>query len=140
MQIEKNDPLQWATMTSRLDRIFDWEKAAREAGYRARMLAEQAGVTDRHMRRYFRWRFGLPPQAWIDELRLRKCKPLLEQGQSVKSVALSLGFKQVSHFSSFFKDASGMTPTDWFFRNKNIARPCEITDVRVGQSLGVAPY
>ena len=48
--------------------------------------------------------------AWLNALRLARAYELIRSGESVKSVAFELGFKQLSHFSRAFKQAHGVAP------------------------------
>jgi AraC family transcriptional regulator len=96
---------------SRLDAIKDWEDRVRTAGYHAPDLARQVGISEHQLRRHFTRLFGLPSQHWIDQLRVRDACRLLMDGEPVKSVAFQLGFKQVSHFCTFFKGAMGISPS-----------------------------
>jgi AraC-like DNA-binding protein len=98
---------------SRLDAIRDWEDRARTAGYHAPELARQVGIGEHQLRRYLTGRFGLPSQHWIDHVRIREACRLLMAGEPVKSIAFGLGFKQVSHFCTFFKRACGISPSAW---------------------------
>ena len=98
-------------MSSRLDRITDWEEQARCAHYRASEMAKLIQVSDRHLRRYFLELFGLPPQGWINQLRLRKSVVLLRSNGSVKEIGFQLGYRQTSRFCEAFKRTYGVTPS-----------------------------
>lgn len=116
-------------MSSRLDRVTNWEEQARLAHYRASKMAELIQVSDRHLRRYFVAHYAVSPQDWINQLRMRESRYLLLKRETVKSVAYQLGYKQVSHFCSVFKRHFGITPSaSSVFRFPN--RPLEITNVR----------
>jgi AraC-like DNA-binding protein len=99
------------TTSSRLHRITDWEARAWKAGYKAQVMASHASVSVRHLRRYFSNFIGLSPQSFINRVRLEKAQRLLADGESVKGVAISLGYKQSSHFSAVFKRAYGTSPS-----------------------------
>ena len=94
-----------------MDRIKDWEAEAREASYHACALAVKCGVCDRQLRRYFLRRFAVPPQEWLDHLRLRRSRDLLEAGVPVKEIAYELGYKHPSRFCEAFKREFGTTAT-----------------------------
>ena len=115
---------------SRLDAITDWENRARRAGYHAHDLAVQVGVCERQLRRHLAERFKLPSQHWIDGVRLRDAWNFLLAGEPVKSVAFRLGFKQVSHFSTFFKRAHGIPPSACRRPAAGQKCPPQITNVR----------
>lgn len=79
----------------------------------ARLMAA-AGMSRSHLNRLFVRHTGLTPRGFAERrrqdyagLRLR------EPDVSAKVVALELGFRQLSHFSRWFKAASGLTPRDY---------------------------
>jgi AraC-like DNA-binding protein len=73
-------------------------------------LARIAGVTPRHMIRSFRKATGLPPHAWLRQLRIRKARHLLETGLAPAEAAFATGFADQPHFSKAFKQLTGTTP------------------------------
>ena len=95
---------------SRLDRIAEWTPLALEACYNAKRMAVLCGVSQRQLERFWKSAHGQTPQAWLDELRMRKAQELLAAGFTVKETAFSLGFKQSSHFCRKFKIQTGVTP------------------------------
>jgi AraC-like DNA-binding protein len=102
-------------MRSKLDRISDWERKARECGYSPSKMAVAAGVTLRLLELFFQERFGVGPHDWILRLRMKDAATMLGAGHSVKSVADKLGFKQVSHFCREFKRCFGSPPARYTF-------------------------
>lgn len=99
-------------MSSRLDRITNWEEQARLAHYRAAEMAKLIQVSDRHLRRYFHDAVGMAPQEWMDELRAVDAHRFLVAGDSIKEVTFKLGFRQPSHFCAVIKKRFGVTPRD----------------------------
>lgn len=56
--------------------------------------------------------FHLSPGRWIVKRRLKEAKRLMEdEGETPKEVYLSVGFKNLSHFSTAFKREYGVPPT-----------------------------
>jgi len=132
-----------------------WLAVAQQAGYRSRALAKGLKVSQRQLQRYTQAAFGRSPQRWLDEWRLRAASNMLKKSRSVKAVAFSLGFKQVSHFSREFKRHYGQPPSTFVRWNhqgvtanasqsemyfpelagnavRYIGCPPQITNVRVG--------
>ena len=97
-------------MHSRLDFITDWNVIVQEARYEPSKVAGKCKVSLRQLERFFLERFGVTPKAWMDELRINQAIELIAAGESVKSTAFKLGFKQASHFSRVFKHLAGMSP------------------------------
>jgi len=100
-----------------MERLFyaddKWEKLAQTALYNSNKLADLCGVSMRQLQRHFRCRFRCSPQSWLNERRLLAAEALLLSGDSVKKVALDLGFKQSSHFCRQFKSRNSMTPSEF---------------------------
>jgi AraC-like DNA-binding protein len=53
---------------------------------------------------------GLPPHAYLDGVRLRHARRLLDQGEPIASVAISVGYADQSHLTKRFKRLFGITP------------------------------
>jgi len=94
---------------------WNWEDLAPAAHFNAHELATLCGISTRQLQRRFRFRFRCSPQSWLNHRRLLVAEELLLSGDSVKKVALDLGFKQASHFCRQFKKCKKMTPTQFAF-------------------------
>lgn len=92
---------------------WNWEELARVAHYDANELAKLCEISARQLQRYFRRHFHRAPQHWLNERRLLAARSLLLSGDSVKKVALDLGFKQTSHFCRQFKFYNDLTPSEY---------------------------
>lgn len=73
-------------------------------------LAHAVGVDRFHLTRAFKAAFGLPPHAYLVQLRLARARRLLARGMSPARVAASLGFADQSHLGRWFRRAYGLTP------------------------------
>jgi AraC-like DNA-binding protein len=73
-------------------------------------LAGIAGVSRFHLLRVFHNELGLPPHAWLMQLRLRHAKRLLRLGDAPAGVAAALGFVDQSHLTRRFVGVYGVTP------------------------------
>ncbi len=87
-----------------------WERLAAEAQYRPVPLAALCNVSLRTLQRHFQKKYGTTLSAWLNALRLTKAYKRIRSGETVKAVAIELGFKQLSHFSRAFKQAHGVAP------------------------------
>ncbi|HXT10525.1 MAG TPA: helix-turn-helix transcriptional regulator [Candidatus Angelobacter sp.] len=90
-----------------------WEALAKASHYDANELARLCGISTRQLQRRFHRSFHCSPQHWLNERRLFAAQRLLLSGDSVKKVALDLGFKQPSHFCRQFKCRTKMTPSQF---------------------------
>ncbi len=98
---------------SRLDCVTDWDARAERAGYRTSALARDCGVSERHLRRYFRLRFGKPPRAWLAARRLARAAASLQRARLVKEAAGDAGFNDPAHFTRLFTQQYGVPPSDF---------------------------
>ncbi|MGP4099003.1 AraC family ligand binding domain-containing protein [Nonomuraea sp. KM90] len=73
-------------------------------------LAAAVGAEPFALLRAFRRAYGLPPHAYVVQLRVRRAKTLLARGIAPAEVAVSVGFCDQSHLSRHFRRAVGVTP------------------------------
>lgn len=73
-------------------------------------LALACGVDRFRLTRAFKAAFGLPPHAYLVQLRLSMARRLLARGAQPVEVASDLGFADQSHLGRWFLRAYGLTP------------------------------
>ena len=73
-------------------------------------LAAWAGVSPRTLARRFTSETGFTPSAWRQRARILRALELLATGQPVTTIALDLGYDNVSAFIAMFKRVMGVTP------------------------------
>jgi transcriptional regulator GlxA family with amidase domain len=73
-------------------------------------LAACAGLSPFYFVRCFRKETGLPPHAYLTQLRLDHARCLLGHGKSPVEAALAAGFYDQSHLNKHFKRTYGLTP------------------------------
>lgn len=76
--------------------------------------APQVGASPRTLARLFQQELGMTFGQWRQRLRLAHAAALVSVGQSLSSVAASLGYESASAFSAMFKRALGRSPSDFF--------------------------
>lgn len=73
-------------------------------------LARIAGLSMFHLTRLFRQAVGLPPHAYLNQIRVFQAKKRLALGQPIAQVAFETGFADQSHLTRHFKRIVGVTP------------------------------
>lgn len=63
-----------------------------------------------YMLRVFREAVGLPPHAYLENVRIREAQNLLKSSLSLAEIAYQTGFSSQSHFTTTFKRLIGVTP------------------------------
>lgn len=76
-----------------------------------RELAREAGMSRSSFAMHFRNAFGCAPMEYLFRLRMSlACEALSNPGTSLESVALSIGYRSASAFSTAFKNRFGAAP------------------------------
>jgi AraC-like DNA-binding protein len=76
-------------------------------------LAELAATTELSqfaLLRAFRAEMGLPPHAYLNQLRIRRARLLLDDGVPAANVAAEVGFADQAHLTRHFKRVVGVPP------------------------------
>ena len=75
-------------------------------------LADLCDMTVRHLSRAFRTETGRTIGTYIDSVMVERTKALLTAGASVRDVAASIGYATSSSFTSAFRRATGLLPSE----------------------------
>lgn len=76
-------------------------------------LAQYVALSPYHLLRVFHAEVGIPPHAYLQDVRIRKAQSLLEDGVPPAEVALAVGFYSQSHLNRHFKRVVGVTPKQY---------------------------
>ena len=76
-------------------------------------LARLSGVSRYHFIREFRNAFGLPPHAFLNQVRLQQARKLLLAGHKAAEAAGDSGFYDQSRLTRLFKRAYGLSPAQY---------------------------
>ena len=79
-------------------------------------LAAISGMKPEYFRHSFSKAFGVPPLRYINRLKLERAKLLLSEGRSVNDTAAAVGFASANYFTRFFRERTGLTPTEFVRR------------------------
>lgn len=89
-----------------------WQQLAREVNYCPQRLAERSQLSLRQLERRFKLELGFSPRVWLKGQRLKAALVRLQGAESIKEIAYSLHYCQVSHFCRDFKLLFAMTPSE----------------------------
>jgi AraC-like DNA-binding protein len=84
-------------------------------------IAAHAGLDKFHLSRAFRQQTGLPPHAFLIQLRVHRAKSLLAAGVRPSAVAPRVGLCDQSQLNRYFRRVVGATPGE-FARSMRAAR------------------
>lgn len=78
---------------------------------RVEELTKILGISQPYLYNIFKEKSGMSPKCYIDICKINEAKKLLtETALSVSEVANSMGFSNLSDFSKFFKNKTGVSP------------------------------
>ena len=76
-------------------------------------VAKTIHLSEKHLYKLFKKRFGIPPQQYLINVRMNTAKKLLvSTPMLIKEVALNVGFPSPLAFSAAYKKHFGITPTE----------------------------
>jgi len=104
-------------MLLKIRRVLGYIDANLEAKISVDQLARLARVSRSHLCYLFKVETGLAPIQYIKRCRIERARDLLERTNlSIKEIRSRVGLPDRSHFTRGFKEAFGVTPTE--YRNR----------------------
>ena len=83
-------------------------------------LAAAVGLPPFTLLRAFRAGFGLPPHAYLNQLRVQRASALLDRGVLPADAALRVGFADQAHLTRHFKRFHGVPPGAYRRERRNV--------------------
>jgi AraC-like DNA-binding protein len=80
-------------------------------------LAAHARLDKFHLCRAFREQVGMPPHAYLTQLRILHAKELLAAGAKPRDIAPQIGLYDQSQLNRHFRRIVGMTPGEFSAKN-----------------------
>jgi AraC family transcriptional regulator len=102
----------------RLHRVMDYIDANLGEPITLQDIAQQAGLSRMHFAAQFRLATGSTPHAFLLSRRIERARALLMEGMPIVQVALAVGFQAQAHFTTAFRNLSGVTPARWRARQR----------------------
>ena len=103
-------------------------------------VAQQLGVTDRHLRRIFQAEHGVTPVQYLQTRRLLLAKQLLTDSRlSMAQVALASGFGSLRRFNAAFAERYRLSPTQLRREGRDDVAVPEPQEPAIELTLGYRP-
>jgi AraC-like DNA-binding protein/mannose-6-phosphate isomerase-like protein (cupin superfamily) len=103
-------PCRMGLQSSAIKRVRDFIEARFRDNPSLEELSGIACLSPFHFHRLFLRNIGVSPHEYLIQVRIRKARELLLEGNRIASVALELGFVDQSHFTRHFKRVIGVAP------------------------------
>lgn len=83
------------------------------------IISRECGISEVYLRKLFNKHLNITPKQYITEMRLQRAKQLLSEGiLKISSISEECGFQSTYNFSRFFKEKTGITPTEYMKQNR----------------------
>jgi len=102
---DSHDPL--------LSKVLDYLKGNPGNNCSLKTLAEQFATSERTLARKAQRDLGIALSEWRQRLKVIRAVPMLQEGASVESVALDLGYSTSSAFIAMFRRLLDVTPDEY---------------------------
>jgi AraC-like DNA-binding protein len=91
-------------------KIREFLHAGCKASPSIKTLAGKVGLSPFQTIRVFQRQFGMPPHAYLIQLKVEAAKRLLAGGSAIAAVAVEVGFSDQAHLNRHFRRMTGITP------------------------------
>jgi two-component system response regulator YesN len=80
-----------------------------------KMFNDLYGYNETYLSHIFKVRKGITPNKYITQLRIEKVKELMKSSPdtSLRNIASMVGYEDAFYFSRVFKDATGLSPSEY---------------------------
>jgi AraC-like DNA-binding protein len=107
---ERQEPYAVGSEPGRVALARSYLEAHLEENVNLDELARLTNLSPFHLLRLFQRETGLPPHAYLTQVRVSRAKHLLTAGMPLPQVAQASGFSDQSHLTRHFKRLVGVTP------------------------------
>lgn len=108
-----------ARASSMVDRLISYTELHYSDPLALKVIAERFGLSSGYLGRLFRERTGNTYSKFLNELRIRKAKALLQQpGMKPGEVSKAVGYAEPGYFSHVFRKLVGMAPHEYLRQHR----------------------
>jgi AraC-like DNA-binding protein len=98
----------------RIRRVAEYMRFDADGDADVDALAKKAGLSRAHFFRLFQSSIGLPPKVYFNAMRMeRAVEAVLKQESPVKEIGAQIGFADPAHFTRFFRNNAGVSPSEF---------------------------
>lgn len=91
-----------------------------EKPFQVKDYASAQSLSTSYFNQVIKSKTGKPPSAWIAEKSLGQAQALLKNSSlSIKEIAYQLGYREIAHFSNFFRKHTGLSPSNYRTQRKD---------------------
>lgn len=103
---------EYSDKKGRMNAVIEYIEEFSDKNITIESLSEMSGYSPSHFRKRFGEIYGMSPVEYINRVRVRKAKNMLESNlYSIADVAAKCGFSNVYYFSRVFKKITGIPPS-----------------------------
>lgn len=77
-----------------------------------KQISDELDMSEANFCQYFKKITGISPKEYLTNIKMEKAKTIIKQ-ESITDAAYDLGYENISHFISLFKDRYGVTPKQY---------------------------
>ena len=101
-------------MNKRIIQLTGQMQSNLQQKFSTKRLAKKVNVSDSRLRQLFITETGMSPTEYLRDLRLERAAQLLADSlMSIKEIGEQVGIRDKSHFTKYFKEKFGVTPSDY---------------------------
>jgi transcriptional regulator GlxA family with amidase domain len=98
----------------RVYHVQDWIETHYQGTCSIEEMAKELGFSQRNLKRRFQEATGIPPNQYLQRVRIDKAKKLLlSTSMTIKEISYEVGYESDSFFTRAFKKNTGETPSQW---------------------------
>lgn len=111
--LNKIAPLPDNHLADKLIRVVDFFRNHLDEKITLHDLSAVALLSTAHLQRSFKQQYGISPMQFLQSLRVDRAKALMRNSVSLTEVAHTVGFYDQSHFYKYFRQLTGMKPSQY---------------------------
>lgn len=102
------------------EHYLDLSSGDTEKHFQVKDYANAQSLSTSYFNQVIKSKTGKPASTWIAEKSLGQAQALLKNSSlSIKEIAYQLGYREIAHFSNFFRKHTGLSPSKYRTQRKD---------------------